>query len=110
MATPHSSSGQPRKNEDEYFTRQEAELIKNLRSKLDAERTEAERKQHFMRCPKCGGQLRETAQGDVKIDRCDDCHGIWLDPGELELIARAAGSSGPQFVENLLGFFQRKTK
>jgi hypothetical protein len=102
----------PRKSEDEFFTRQDAELLKSMRAKLDAEREQAERKKHLMRCPKCGGKLSEIAQGEVKVDRCDDCHGVWLDPGELELIAKAMASSnaGTQFVDGLFGFFQKKGK
>jgi hypothetical protein len=100
----------PRKNEDEFFTRQDAELIKGLRAKLDQDRIKAERSSHFMKCPKCGADLEEKAHGDVKIDVCPECHGIWLDAGEMDLISRAADAGGSPFVNDLLGFFQRKKK
>jgi hypothetical protein len=97
-----------KRNEDEYFNREDAELIKRMRAKLDAERQAAERAKSAMKCPRCGGTLAEVTQNNVTIDRCGSCQGVWLDAGELELIARAAQSSGPGFVDNLLGFFRAK--
>ncbi len=46
----------PSRNEDEYFAKRDAELIKEMRSKLDKERDDAERKAHYMKCPKCGAR------------------------------------------------------
>lgn len=39
-----------------------------------------------MQCVKCDGQLRPVTLGDVEIDRCDKCSGIWFDVGELAKI------------------------
>lgn len=37
-----------------------------------------------MQCPRDGATLtRETYEGDVVVDRCTTCAGIWLDAGEL---------------------------
>ena len=77
----------PSRNEDEYFVKMDAELLKKRRAALDAERAARERKSHFMKCPKCGGDLQEREYNDVKIDACSDCGGVWLDAGELELVA-----------------------
>ena len=35
-------------------------------------------------CPSCAGTLSALAMGNVLIDACDQCEGIWLDRGELE--------------------------
>ena len=40
-------------------------------------------------CPKCMGELRETAIGDKKgnvitVDQCYGCSGIWFDKGEFQ--------------------------
>jgi Zn-finger nucleic acid-binding protein len=41
--------------------------------------------QHSMQCPKCGHGMDEiTYGGDVVIDRCTNCQGIWFDQGEAE--------------------------
>ena len=46
--------------------------------------------QGYMRCPRCpGGRLHRshyTYKTQVSIDRCDTCHGVWLDDGELNAI------------------------
>ena len=76
----------PSRNEDEYFAKQDAELIKAKRAALDAERAKAARSQNLMKCPKDGADLVEREFHKVKIDVCSECKGIWLDPGELELI------------------------
>jgi Zn-finger nucleic acid-binding protein len=39
-----------------------------------------------MYCPKCGGQLAEQRRGEVVVDACGSCGGIFLDKGELELL------------------------
>ena len=75
-------------NEDEYFLKQDAELVKNMRAKLDAERKATERKSHFMKCPKCGADLTEVSREHVAVDVCGECGGIWLDAGELELLSK----------------------
>ena len=39
-----------------------------------------------MNCPKCLGKLFPVNVGDVEIDRCFVCEGLWFDPNELERI------------------------
>jgi hypothetical protein len=89
----------PSENEEEYFARQEAErrrkVAEERQAKLIEEERERERALHFMKCPKCGMQLEEIAFGDVQVDKCFSCEGIWLDQGELERIqTKEAGFMG----------------
>jgi predicted Zn-ribbon and HTH transcriptional regulator len=84
MAKPTQDS--PSRNEDEFFAKQDAELMKQLRAKQDKERSAQERKAHFMKCPKCGADLKEETHGHVKIDVCPECKGMWLDAGEMEIM------------------------
>jgi Zn-finger nucleic acid-binding protein len=35
-------------------------------------------------CPNCGGLMDGEDAGDVRVDVCLDCKGVWLDAGELE--------------------------
>lgn len=65
--------------ENEYFRRQEQELIEKMRAKLASEATEAS----ALQCPKCDGNLVESDFENIKIDVCNNCHGVWLDAGEL---------------------------
>ena len=90
----------PSRNEDEYFVKQDAELIKAQRAKLDAARAKAERLSHRNKCPKCGCDLKEIDFHHVKIDQCPECQGMWLDKGELEMIDQHVDKS------QLRGFFR----
>ena len=36
-----------------------------------------------MRCPECSGSLVSEQHGDVTVDRCADCNGVWFDPDEV---------------------------
>jgi len=86
----------PSRNEDEYFARQNADLIKEMRAKLDADRKKSER-QAQLTCPRDGSPLEETESEHVKIDTCPRCKGVWLDAGELEqlrLVNRGKGVTG----------------
>jgi uncharacterized protein len=73
--------------EDEYFVKQERELVAKMKLKQEAEAKEAARKASYMRCPKCGEPLKERSFQKIEIDQCTGCNGIWLDAGELENVA-----------------------
>jgi ribosomal protein L31 len=68
--------------ENEYFRQREQELIAKLKSKLATENQNASNND----CPKCDGKLVETDYENIKIDVCNNCHGVWLDPGEMAQI------------------------
>jgi len=92
----------PSKNEEEYFARQEFELKKKIaaerQAQLVVEEREKERALHLMKCPKCGMQLEEITFGDVHVDKCFGCEGMWLDKGELENVQKQE----PGFMGRLL--------
>ncbi len=95
------STDKPSRNEDEYFVKQDAELIKQQRARLDAERKAAERKSHYMKCPKCGADLVEKEFHQVHVDVCNECQGMWFDGGEIDLIARVQDTAVGGFVRDL---------
>jgi uncharacterized protein len=98
----------PSHNEDEYFARRDAELIKELRAKRDTERSAAERQTHLMKCPRCGAQLVETERRGIKIDQCPECHGVWVDQGEIDLIIKAAEHHPTShMMQDIISFFHR---
>lgn len=100
--TTRRSEDTPSRNEDEYFAKRDAELLKQMREKLDSEREAERRQQNLMKCPKCGAGLKEEARGDVHVDVCPDCQGMWLDAGELELMQKMSKSSGG-FISSFFG-------
>ena len=76
----------PSQNEDEYFARENAELLRRQRERMEATRAEEERKSHYMKCPKDGYDLTSTQFHGVQIESCPHCGGVWLDAGELAQI------------------------
>jgi Zn-finger nucleic acid-binding protein len=39
----------------------------------------------------------------VKVDRCDDCKGVWLDAGELERLEHAHERGVTRFFSSMFG-------
>ena len=93
----------PSRTEEEYFKKRDLEMIAERRARLDEERKRSERSSHYMKCPKCGADLKEREFHNVKIDVCTECHGVFLDAGELDLIARIDTSRVGGFVRSLFG-------
>ena len=82
------SPEKPSKNEDEYFARRDAELLRQQREAAQKSAAEAERKSHYMKCPKCGYDLITGEWDGIQIDQCTHCHGIWFDAGEAEALIK----------------------
>jgi hypothetical protein len=102
------------KSEDEWFRRNEQELLETARVarlKREAERAAKEKADetrrlkdlHFMKCSKCGHDMKEEKLEKVTIDRCTHCEGIFFDAGELEQVFR-------QQAEQRRSFFQKLVK
>jgi len=47
-------------------------------------------------CPACPGSLAEMLLGNVHVDYCNKCHGIFLDRGELETAVEAVRAKSRQ--------------
>lgn len=96
----------PSEKEEEYFRKKELELLKKFEEEREAYRATEEKerfkKLHYMKCPKCYGDLREQAfKGKVNIDKCLQCGGVWLDAGELETLAGHEESFISGFLKHL---------
>ena len=81
------TTDKPSRNEDEYFVKQDAELLRKQRAQADAAALEAERKTHYMKCPKDGYDLASSTYHGVQIETCPHCGGMWLDAGELDAVS-----------------------
>lgn len=81
----------PSELEEEYIARMEYEKRKKIEEEKHKRLAEEEKKKlkqlHFMRCPKCGMELIEIDYKGIKVDKCSECEGIWLDAGELEAVS-----------------------
>jgi len=82
----------PSEKEEGYFAKMEFEKRKKIEEekhkKLKEEEKEKLKDLHFMQCPKCGMKLIEIDYKKIKVDKCSECEGIWLDAGELETISK----------------------
>jgi Zn-finger nucleic acid-binding protein len=79
--------------EEEYFSRKNKEAIEKLRQKMKVAEQAKAAGESSMRCPRCTGTLVETKFEGIFIDRCDNCSGIWLDPGEFAELAKKDSSN-----------------
>ena len=82
----------PSEKEEEFFARQEFEKKKKLeeekQKQFAADHKKNAKDLHFMKCPKCGMDLVEIDYKKLKIDKCSSCEGVWLDAGELDMVAK----------------------
>ena len=94
--------------EEEYFARENAEKLRKLaaeqKANLAVSEAEALKRAHFMRCPKCGMELKTINFKGMELDRCFHCNGTWLDSGELEKLAGAEGG----VMASVIGLFAHK--
>lgn len=84
--------------EEVYFRERNDQLIRERREALKREREAREREQrrqsHWMKCPKCGSDLEEIDHLGILVDRCDHCHGVFFDHGELDLLLQCKRQHG----------------
>lgn len=104
-----------RKREDDWFLQNEKKLLDEARKAREtreverrAQETEDERRKikdlHWMKCPKCGHDLKTQTLEGVEIDRCTFCEGFFVDAGELEQLFLKKGVGQRQsFMRRLLG-------
>ena len=97
----------PSEKEEEYFARLDFERRKKVEEEKHRRLTEEEKKRvqelHQMRCPKCGMELIEVDYKGIKVDKCSECEGVWLDPGELEAVSKLEKTA----LDKLFSVFSR---
>ena len=79
------------------------------RNELDRERNDRELEQadqsFWMICPKCGDLLEESEGENVKLERCENCGGLYLDRGEVDLIlSLCVGPDAYRRLHNIMKF------
>lgn len=93
----------PSRTEDEYFAKQNLEIIRRMREERDAQRQAEAATRAPLACPRCGAALEERRLESVLIDVCPQCSGVWLDSGELEILRHADPRGGRSFLGSLFG-------
>ncbi|MCI0573121.1 MAG: zf-TFIIB domain-containing protein [Myxococcaceae bacterium] len=102
----------PSSNEEDFFAREEIEKKRKLALEqarmMEQREREERRKLHYMKCPKCGMDLQALEKGPVQLDTCFNCHGVWLDAGELEQMVNAGPEVNRTWMGSVLNLFRRK--
>ncbi len=107
--------GTERAKEDEWFARNEKEMLEKARvarEKREHERAEREaleerqrvKQLHFMKCPKCGHDLAQRDLEGINVDQCSFCEGVFLDAGELDSLFLKHDSERKGVLRKLLKF------
>jgi uncharacterized protein len=104
-----------RRSEDDWFRANEKKLLEEARraredraAERKAHEDKAERDRlkalHYLKCPKCGHDLKAEKLDDIEIDRCTFCEGFFVDAGELEqLYLTRDQAKRVGFLKRLLG-------
>jgi ribosomal protein L32 len=103
-----------RRREDEWFLKNEEKLIqaaREAREKRERERAaleqQAERERlkalHFMKCPKCGHDMKEQILQGITIDACTHCEGVYFDAGELDQLMMKREEDRRGILRKLIG-------
>lgn len=104
---------QDKRSEDDWFRKNERELIESARvarEKREKERAEQEKKEertrlqqlHHMKCPKCGHDMAEKDLEGLAVDVCSFCEGIYFDAGELDKLFLKRDADRKSFLGRLL--------
>jgi len=80
--------------EEEYFYRINKELIERKRQAQAARPAIDIRPPHWMKCPKCAGEMAEIELAGIRVDQCGSCLGIYFDHGELEILIESKEPKG----------------
>lgn len=93
----------PSQSESEFFAREEAEKIHRLAEQQRREHVSSEKEHnrqiHFMKCPKCGADLKTIRLGLVDVEECTECEALVLDKGELQKIKVADNTLLKSFLD-----------
>lgn len=90
-----------RAREDVYFSERDRELIEKMKARLQRVERAEDKKDRV--CPQCSVKLESYLFMEIVLDRCSNCEGVWLDKGELDMIANKINES--PFASFLSRFF-----
>jgi len=100
--------------EDRWFRKNERKLLEDVRrereKRLEVYRQETEKEQrdrlrqaHWMKCPKCGNDMRTEQLEGVEIERCSVCGGMFFEHDELQTVLMRKQESRFKFYRSIFG-------
>ncbi len=106
-----SHTEKPSTTEDEYFVKEDAEKKRRIALQVKKATAAEEQKRlkdlHWMHCPKCGMDMHEVKYGKLDVDVCFACGGVFLDKGEIDVIAHPQQKG---IMGAILNWFKDETK
>ena len=60
--------------------------LKKLRKESENAELERLRAAHWMKCPKCGHDMKTTPIEGIELEQCTFCAGVYLDRNELDAL------------------------
>ena len=88
------------RQEKAYFFKADQELIKALHAREEERLAQEQKELHWMKCPKCGHDLRQARLSSMTVERCTGCDGVFFDKEEWARNFRME-ESGHNFIETL---------
>ena len=100
--------------ENRWFRENERELLDDVKrereQRLEAYREETEKEErerlrqaHWMKCPKCGNEMRAEQLEGIEIERCSVCGGMFFEHSEFQTLLMRKQESRFKFYRNLFG-------
>jgi uncharacterized protein len=96
-------------NEDQWFSENEQEMIKAAKARHEhakKEKTNQEEQElkdlHWLKCPKCGSDMKEIQIEEIEVDQCSKCDGVFFDAGELDQLMLSANEKKKSIFRKLL--------
>lgn len=100
--------------ESQWFRRQERYLLDQAREererrleklKKETEKAELERLRaaHWMKCPKCGHDMKVSPIEGIELEQCTFCQGIFFERAELDTLLLRKTEQRFSFYRRLFG-------
>ena len=100
-----------REDEDLWIKEKELHVYKGQEGEGSARKIVDEKERvralHWMRCPKCGRQMKTINNHEVLIDKCTQCGGLYFDKGEFEALVQMEVDDRISFFKGILNIFKR---
>lgn len=100
--------------EAQWFHENERKLLEKVHQKhekqLEIYRNEHEKSEreklrlaHWLKCPKCGNDMKAENLDGIEIDRCSICAGVFFDHAELETLLMKKTENRFTFYRRMFG-------
>ena len=87
----------------EQSKQERKQRVAKLRMQEERDTLEALRQAHWLKCPKCGHDMKTRQLEGIEIDQCTFCEGLYFDHGELDNLMLKKKSERFKFYRRFFG-------